>query len=156
MKRGLSLRMHDAAGALWRARIGVLAIAATVAVGCSSIKPTELNKAPDLSPVGAGMAQQPVAPATYDTVHRAAYRKPEGHNSASLWTSRGSDLFRDRRARRLGDILTVTISIKDKAIMDNRSKRSRDSAHGFGLDWAHGLDVAGLKSEGKAAVASGL
>lgn len=155
MNPSLSAWTHDVAAAFWRARVGVLAVVATVAVGCS-VKPSEISKAPDLSPVGAGMAQQPVAPATYENVHRAAHRRPEGHNSASLWTSRGSDLFRDRRARRLGDILTVTISMKDKAIMDNRSKRSRDSAHGFGLDWAHGLDVGGLKSEGKAAVASGL
>ena len=40
--------------------------------------------------------------------------------------------------------------------MDNRSKRSRDSAHGFGLDWSHGINTFGLKSEGKAAVNSAL
>lgn len=145
----------SASRALWRARVGLVAMLATVAVGCS-MKVNEIGKEPSLSPVGAGIEQKPVTPATYDHMHRAAFKRPDGHNSASLWTPRGADLFRDRRARRLGDILTVTISMKDRAIMDNRSKRSRDSAHGFGLDWAHGIDTFGVKSEGKAAVNSAL
>ncbi|WP_244540447.1 flagellar basal body L-ring protein FlgH [Hyphomicrobium sp. CS1BSMeth3] len=152
---GPTVRLRDVPVRLWRARIGVLAVVATVAVGCS-VKPDQIGTEPSMSPVGAGIEQKPVAPATYDSMNRAAYLKPVGHNSSSLWTPRGADLFRDRRARRTGDILTVTISMKDKAIMDNRSKRSRDSAHGFGLDWSHGIDTFGLKSEGKAAVNSGL
>jgi flagellar L-ring protein precursor FlgH len=148
--------MRTMPAGLWRARLGLLAIVATLAVGCSVVKPDQILKEPSLSPVGAGIEQKPVTPATYDQMHRAAYQRPTGHNSASLWTSRGADLFRDRRARRMGDILTVTISMKDKAIMDNRSKRSRDSEHGFGLDWSHGVDTFGLKSEGKAAVNSAL
>jgi len=154
-KLGTPLRICDTAAALWRSRVGVLAVVATLAVGCS-VAPQEINKPPELSPVGAGIAAQPVVPATYEHVHRAAYSKPEGRGSASLWTQRGADLFRDRRARRLGDILTVTISMKDRAIMDNRSKRSRDSEHGLGLDWAHGVDLAGMKSQGKAAATSAL
>lgn len=141
--------------ALWRARIAFLAVVATVAAGCS-MKTEEINREPTLSPVGAGIEQKAVTPATYDHMHRAAFKTPDGHNSASLWTPRGADLFRDRRARRLGDIMTVTISMKDRAIMDNRSKRSRDSAHGFGLDWAHDVSTFGVKSAGKAAVESAL
>ncbi|HWV82670.1 MAG TPA: flagellar basal body L-ring protein FlgH [Hyphomicrobiaceae bacterium] len=148
-------RMRIASVAIWHGRVAVLAVVATVSVGCS-LKTEEINKEPTLSPVGAGIEQKAVTPATYDHMHRAAFKRPEGENSTSLWTPRGADLFRDRRARRLGDILTVTISMKDRAIMDNRSKRSRDSAQGFGLDWAHDVATFGVKSSGKAAVESAL
>jgi flagellar L-ring protein precursor FlgH len=150
-----SATVRNVSGALWRARVGLLALVATVGVGCS-VKTDEINKEPSLSPVGAGIEQKAVTPATYDHMHRAAFQTPTGHNSSSLWTQRGADLFRDRRARRLGDILTVNISMKDKAIMDNRSKRTRDSAHGFGLDWAHDVATFGVASSGKAAVNSAL
>jgi len=141
---------------LWRARIALLAAVATVGVGCSAVKPDQIATEPSLSPVGAGIEQRAVTPATYDHMQRAAFKGPDGNNSTSLWTNRGADLFRDRRARRLGDIMTVTISMKDRAIMDNRSKRSRDSAHGFGLDWGHDVATFGIKSSGKAAVESAL
>lgn len=58
----------------------------------------------------------------------------------STWRERGTDLFRDPRARRIGDIVTVTILMKDKASLDNSSKRSRDSSHGFGLDMNSKID----------------
>lgn len=150
-----SMRARAVSAALWRARVGLLAFVATAGVGCS-VKPEAINKEPTLSPVGAGIEQKAVTPATYDHMHRTAFQKPEGTNTSSLWAPRGADLFRDRRARRLGDIMTVTISMKDRAIMDNRSKRTRDSEHGFGLDWAHGIDTFGVKTEGKAAVNSAL
>jgi flagellar L-ring protein FlgH len=54
------------------------------------------------------------------------------------WEGTSADLFRDPRARNVGDIVTVNISINDKASLDNNSNRSRDSTvdAGFSL----GLD----------------
>ena len=47
------------------------------------------------------------------------------YSQGSLWNSGPASLFGDRRARNLGDILTVVIEIDDQAQMSNRSGRSR-------------------------------
>jgi flagellar L-ring protein precursor FlgH len=143
--------------ALWRSRTLALAMAATVAVGCSSAKSVlDVGKEPTLSPVGSGIKQPPLTPAAYSPAHPVVQPPQAPHYSTSLWNSRGADLFRDRRARRLGDILTVTISIKDKATLDNRSKRTRDASHGLGFDLAYDIDAIGAKTAGKGAGTTGL
>ena len=60
------------------------------------------------------MAVPPPQPARY------AYQQ------ASLWSTGPSGLLGDRRARSLGDILTVTIEIDDKAEMKNTTERNRE------------------------------
>jgi flagellar L-ring protein precursor FlgH len=77
-------------------------------------------------------------------------------SSGSTWRERGTDLFRDPRARRVGDIVTVTILMKDKASLDNSSKRSRDSSHGFGLDMTSKIDWQSFASAASAAVDSAI
>ena len=52
---------------------------------------------------------------------------PEYRPGNSLWQDSSANLFRDPRAHKIGDVVTVKISIKDKATLDNNSKRSRDS-----------------------------
>jgi flagellar L-ring protein precursor FlgH len=142
--------------ALWQGRTLVLAVAATVAVGCSANNPLVVGKEPALSPVGSGIKQPPLTPAAYAPARSIVPPSQAPHHTTSLWNSRGADLFRDRRARRLGDILTVTISIKDKATLDNRSKRTRDATHGMGFDLAYDIDAIGAKAVGKGSGTTGL
>ena len=145
----------SAAQVMWQARILVLATVATIAVGCSA-NPREVTKEPTLSPVGAGIRPPAAAPQSYSRIQTSSAPSGPAHYSTSLWSHRGADLFRDRRARRLGDILTVTISMKDKATLDNRSKRSRDSSHGLGFDVGHSIEWGRTASEGKASGSSAL
>ncbi len=56
-------------------------------------------------------------------IERRAYRSAGPH---SIWNDR-KDLYRDPRATRVGDLLTVNILMNDKAILDNKTDRSRDS-----------------------------
>jgi flagellar L-ring protein precursor FlgH len=49
----------------------------------------------------------------------------------STFVHGGEDLFRDSRATRVGDVLTVVIRMTDKAELDNSSSRSRTSSVGF-------------------------
>ncbi len=83
---------------------------------------TDLGKDPKLSPVGTGLTQNSAlinnmqaTPAAYTT-------------HASLWQDSGADLFKDPRAGRVGDVVTVRISIKDQASLSNSTSTSRDAS----------------------------
>lgn len=60
--------------------------------------------------------------------------------SASLWQSGPESLFGDRRAENIGDILTVNIEIDDRAEVDNRTERTRDSSDEASINAGFGID----------------
>jgi flagellar L-ring protein precursor FlgH len=94
-----------------------------VVAGCNAKSVKELNRAPAMSPIGTGlqftktneMGQYPKQPAQIATGY-------------SLWSDSKAALFKDARALKVGDILTVTIEIDDSASFDNKTDRSRDSS----------------------------
>jgi len=53
-------------------------------------------------------------------------RFPQQANS--LWTGAQQGFFKDQRAKTVGDIMTVVISINDKGKMENSSDRTRSSS----------------------------
>lgn len=116
----------------------VLVLFVTALGGCAQ-DPSEILRGPQLSPVGDGLRTPaypiPVTPRVRTPV---SYR--------STWDD-GTDLYRDPRARRVGDVVTVIISMQDKAKLDNKTDRSRDSQVKFGLDWL--MDVAGWQDKGQ-------
>jgi flagellar L-ring protein precursor FlgH len=60
----------------------------------------------------------------------------------SLWQTGGRAFFRDQRAGRVGDILTVIVTINDQAQVQNETKRSRDNA-----DTASATNLFGFESK---------
>jgi flagellar L-ring protein precursor FlgH len=58
----------------------------------------------------------------------------------SLWETGGRAFFRDQRAGRVGDILTVVVTINDQAQIQNETKRSRDNSDSANLTNFLGLE----------------
>jgi flagellar L-ring protein precursor FlgH len=108
--------------------------AALVAAGCG-FRPADFARQPLLSPVGSGV-QQAVATLPMPTEPPQPRKAAPGF---STWSDAGADLFRDARAMRVGDVITVKISIKDKASIDSSSSRSRDSELSLGQSMSYGL-----------------
>jgi len=79
------------------------------------------------------------------TPERAAIAVPpptpprQGYSGGSLWSAGPSSLFGDRRARNLGDILTVVIKIDDKAQLSNQSGRTRSGSDTMSIGALLGL-----------------
>ena len=97
----------------------------------------EVGKPPALSPVGTGLVGTP-RPAHY---YPKAPPPPVDRNS--LWDDRQSTLFTDARALAVGDVLTVFISINDRAKFINESERSRLASRDFGISGEYEWNGAG-------------
>ena len=98
---------------------------------------------PQLTPIGQGLAvPHPPLPAAFTT--------PERHTVGSLWGQNNQGLFHDIRAKKVGDVVTVTVDINDKATFDNATGRSRESgssgnlAASFGIGSASGKGAASM------------
>ena len=65
---------------------------------------------------------------------------PQPHTSNSLWRTGARAFFVDQRASRVGDILTVLITIDDSAKTSNTSTTSKTSANQFGVPHLFGLE----------------
>ncbi|MET0576247.1 MAG: flagellar basal body L-ring protein FlgH [Mesorhizobium sp.] len=114
------------------------ALALAALAGCASNN--EIGIPPRMSAVGTGVgAAQSVY--TYPEQPAAPVKR------FSLWDDRQSRLFTDRRAFLAGDILTVRISIKDRAKFKNESERSRTANRSLGF--SAGLEWDGYKTSGK-------
>ena len=55
------------------------------------------------------------------------------------------NLYTDQRIAHVGDIVTVNISINDKAVVGNSSDRSTTSKGSFGFDWLFTPRVSRLR-----------
>jgi len=62
----------------------------------------------------------------------------------SLWRIGAKSFFKDQRARRRGDIVTVVIDIDDRAQLDNRTERTRANGEGAELPAFAGSNNASL------------
>ncbi len=101
-------------------RLASIALLAAALAGCSAVdRVSNIGKAPDFAPIA--------SPATTISMPMP---EPEQvvYQPNSLWRSGSRAFFRDQRAARVGDILTVLIGIADSAKVDNSTKRSRANA----------------------------
>ena len=66
--------------------------------------------------------------------------QPVSHNPNSLWRNGSRAFFRDQRAQRVGDILTIKVKITDQAQVQNTTTRSRNNTEQFGAPNLFGLE----------------
>jgi flagellar L-ring protein precursor FlgH len=119
--------------------LATLGFAALALAGCSALdRIANVGEAPKMSDI-----QNPTASTGYKPVSMpmpapiTAERQP-----SSLWAAGSRGFFKDQRAGKIGDILTVLISINDDASFENTSTRNRvnsDSANLNGLFGLQGL-----------------
>ncbi|MCA3699928.1 MAG: flagellar basal body L-ring protein FlgH [Brevundimonas sp.] len=94
----------------------------------------EAVRGPELAPIGYPAQLVPVS---------QAYQEPAQPRSASansLWRTGARAFFGDQRARRIGDILTVSIRIDDRAQTSNTTSRSRTNDITGGVTNFFGLE----------------
>jgi flagellar L-ring protein FlgH len=109
---------------------GALISLAAVASGCSSIdRLSQIGEKPKLTEI-----ENPTTQPGYKPV-QMPMPKPEqaSYNANSLWRNGSRAFFKDQRAARIGDLLTVTVNITDKANMANESQRSRAAKEDVGV-----------------------
>src|SRR5216110_1165707 len=118
-------------------KLATLFAIVSFAGGCSSIdRLSQIGEQPKLTAI-----ENPTAQPGYKPV-QMPMPKPEAvsYNANSLWRNGSRAFFKDQRAARIGDILTVTVNITDKANIANETQRSRTNKEDSGL-----TDFAGSK-----------
>ncbi|MBK5962437.1 flagellar basal body L-ring protein [Rhodoplanes elegans] len=105
-------------------RVATLAVllGATLSGGCSAIdRLANIGETPKLSAI-----ENPTAAPGYKPVQMPMPTpQPAVYNPNSLWRNGSRAFFKDQRAHQIGDLLTVTVKITDKAKYENETKRTR-------------------------------
>ena len=88
-----------------------------------------------------GSAQPVIEPPAPQRVALAPPPPPPStvERTGSLWQSGPKSLFGDRRARNVGDIVTVVIEIRDEAAISNTTSRTRTGSDEVTVGAAYGL-----------------
>jgi flagellar L-ring protein precursor FlgH len=121
-----------------RALLAALAALPLVLASCTNTidRLRAVGEPPDLSEI-----ENPVQQADYRPVSLPMpVQEPEIHPANSLWREGARSFFKDQRARNLGDVLTVHVTIADQASLRNETRRQRDNednlsaSHFFGYE----------------------
>ncbi|WP_199230785.1 flagellar basal body L-ring protein FlgH [Azospirillum sp. TSO5] len=122
-------------------RLAMVAAAATSLTACGAAsRIADIGKAPEMSGI-----QDPQAKPGYQPISLPMPTPlPTERNPNSLWRTGAKAFFKDQRAAKVGDILTINISIADQAKLSNESKRSRANTEKAGMPSLFGLEGATL------------
>jgi flagellar L-ring protein FlgH len=93
--------------------------------GCAG----DIGREPYMTPVGSGLSTA-ADPAV------AAFTPPSAGSAQSLFVESGATIYRQQRASKVGDIVTVNIAINDQATLGNTTGRSTSSKLTAQSDWS--------------------
>src|SRR3954462_11070871 len=123
---------------------GALLALGALGSGCSSIdRLSQIGEKPKLTEI-----ENPTTQPGYKPV-QMPMPKPEqaSYNANSLWRNGSRAFFKDQRAARVGDLLTVTVNITDKANIANETQRSRSSKEDSGITDFVGSKTLGVQAQ---------
>ena len=108
-----------------------VAFAASSLGACSTIdRLTSIGEQPSLTAI-----ENPTTQPGYKPVQMPMPTpQPAAYSPNSLWRNGSRAFFKDQRAHQVGDILTVTVNLNDKAAIANETQRSRDNKEDSGID----------------------
>lgn len=100
-----------------------------------------------LSEVGQPPSMTPTSNPTLDPTWRPVTMpmpaaQPAPTEAASLWRAGSRAFFKDQRAARVGDILTILVKLSDSGTLKNASSASRNGAESMGVPNLFGLENA--------------
>lgn len=125
--------------------LNTLVKAATIVAAMTSL--SACNALTRLSEVGSGpevsAIQNPTQKANYQPVSMPMPQpvSPPA-NANSLWRPGSRAFFKDQRAKDVGDILTVAVSINDSASFETNLTRKRDATETAGIDNLLGFETS--------------
>jgi len=134
----------SSASRLRRIAIPALLLASGALGGCSSIdRLSQIGEQPKLSAI-----DNPTTQPGYKPV-QMPMPKPEvaSYNPNSLWRNGSRAFFKDQRATHIGDLLTVTVNITDKANLSNETQRSRTNSEDSGITDFIGAKTLGAQAQ---------
>ncbi len=119
------------------ASLMAVAVTATALSACSSTidRLTTINEPPPLSAIENPTTQPGYKPVRLPMPEPIAYV----YQPNSLWRNGARAFFEDQRAARVGDILTVNVTIDDKAEVGNATQRTRTANEDMGIDQLAGF-----------------
>ncbi len=103
------------------------------------------NVAPMMTPApgnGTGSVIPVARPQPQPAPAPAPRAEPVAYQPNSLWAADARGFFKDQRASRIGDILTVNIKIEDKADIANTTERTRANAEDADITNLFGAEAA--------------
>jgi flagellar L-ring protein FlgH len=113
------------------------ALALVALAGCAQLKTA--TGTPDMSPI-----KYPAALVPKEQANLGAHTDVDAPRSASansLWRNGARTFFHDQRASRVGDILTVNVTISDSAQLSNETVANRTSSVNGGFNNLFGLET---------------
>jgi flagellar L-ring protein FlgH len=123
--------------------LGSAAALSVLVSGCSSLERLRLiGEPPPLAAIDNPQTQPGYKPVQMPM----PAPQPAVYNPNSLWRNGSRAFFKDQRAHQIGDILTVTVRITDKANIENETSRSRVNKEDSGV-----TDYIGSKTLGASA-----
>jgi flagellar L-ring protein precursor FlgH len=89
---------------------------------------SQVGKTPQVTKI-----ENPVAQPGYKPLTMPVQEEVQNSQPNSLWQAKRQTFFKDQRAAKVGDIVTVTIAINDTANLQNETDRSKTGTENMGL-----------------------
>lgn len=117
----------------------LLALPALLLAGCGTLtKLSEVGEPPPMTPTANPTASPTWRPVTMPMPNP----QPAPSAPASLWRSGSRGFFADQRAHRVGDILTILVTINDSGTLKDATTANRNGSDSMGITNLFGLENA--------------